>query len=432
MRTLLALFICYYILRFGAATEELECPKISNGYYPHCRCKHGPAYDNETNTCPNPECPVNESVGIYPNCVCEKKNFGYSATLNECFRVCPENSSGYWPKCNCDSDGDTFSKELFRCIACPEDSTGQYPDCNCDSDSAIYTSHNNECKESKPKCPFNGEYPNCTCEGTTIYNEITNLCQCPYGSIGYYPHCNCAEGFTFDDINKSCQRCPDESDGVYPNCVCVDQNSTYVRDLNPCNISPGNCLAAEKYVICDCKHPAQSNFHLYGQANICVGCPERSAGVYPHCKCENGYFSQTLRKCIECPADATGLYPECKCDDERLAFSPYINECYRKCPENSSGIRPNCRCDSGYYYDDSDFACKSGIGRLCPFDSIGIGPDCLCVREFYKFDSSFWSCQVGGVHYIFGSSNFCPRNNGKWPQCGALIDFKVLTTLVGR
>ncbi|XP_037031076.1 multiple epidermal growth factor-like domains protein 10 [Bradysia coprophila] len=424
MLSLLAFIICYNILSIGAANEELECPKISDGYYPDCRCKHGPAYDNKTNTCPNPECPVNESVGIYPNCVCQEKNFDYSATFNECFRVCPENSSGYWPKCICDYDGHTFSKELFKCIACPANSTGQYPDCNCEIDGAIFNSFGNVCKEPKP-CPHNGEYPNCTCEGNAFYNDVTYKCQCPYGGIGIYPNCKCAEGSTYHEVSTSCKRCQLESVGVYPNCVCVSHNSTYVRDSNSCYTCPANSTG--KYPNCDCEHPLQ----YVQEDNICAGCPEKSAEVYPRCKCDNGYFSKTLRKCIECPTDATGLYPACKCDDIHLLFSPFVNKCYRKCPDNSYGIRPQCTCDSGYYYDDSDFACKSVMGRICPFDSIGIGPDCLCVKKKHKFYSSYWFCLPEGAGFQLGPSNFCPRNNGRWPQCNALVDFKVLASSLG-
>lgn len=91
-------------------------------------------YDKATNTCPNPECPALKSTGIYPNCTCNQKNFDYSIYLNECFRVCPDQSSGYWPKCDCDVDRHVFDTFLFKCIACPLDSIGIYPNCSCGED----------------------------------------------------------------------------------------------------------------------------------------------------------------------------------------------------------------------------------------------------------------------------------------------------------
>lgn len=94
-----------------------ECPSISDGYPPNCMCRYGPAYDNETNMCPNPECPT-ESVADpdHPKCTCTKKNFAYSTYLNECFRVCPENSNGYWPNCICDDKLASFDKSTFFII----------------------------------------------------------------------------------------------------------------------------------------------------------------------------------------------------------------------------------------------------------------------------------------------------------------------------
>lgn len=96
----------------GILCEEFTtCPAISVGYPPDCICKHGPAYDNTTNTCPNPECPpASIAKPAYPKCTCTEKNFDYSAYVNECFRVCPKNSTGYWPNCICDDELATFDR----------------------------------------------------------------------------------------------------------------------------------------------------------------------------------------------------------------------------------------------------------------------------------------------------------------------------------
>lgn len=60
-----------------------------------CDCKYGIKYDNVTNTCLNPVCPTDvATTGVFPHCKCTEKNYEYSSYLNECFRVCPENSTG--------------------------------------------------------------------------------------------------------------------------------------------------------------------------------------------------------------------------------------------------------------------------------------------------------------------------------------------------
>lgn len=93
-----------------------KCPSISTAIStsPYCECRYGPAYDPITNTCPKPECPP-ESIAepAYPNCTCTEVNFSYSEYLNECFRVCPENSRGYWPNCICDDKLAVFNKSMW-------------------------------------------------------------------------------------------------------------------------------------------------------------------------------------------------------------------------------------------------------------------------------------------------------------------------------
>lgn len=88
------------------------CPSISEGDYPpNCRCRYGGMYDPETNSCPNPECPVNSvDQHSYPNCTCIGKNKEYNTNLNECVLTCPENSTGRFPDCKCDDESESFNK----------------------------------------------------------------------------------------------------------------------------------------------------------------------------------------------------------------------------------------------------------------------------------------------------------------------------------
>lgn len=89
------------------------CPSISSVSFeaPYCKCRYGPDYDVTTNTCPDASCPTKSiAEPSYPNCTCTEVNFSYSEYTNDCFRVCPENSSGYWPNCECDDKLAGFDK----------------------------------------------------------------------------------------------------------------------------------------------------------------------------------------------------------------------------------------------------------------------------------------------------------------------------------
>lgn len=463
-------------MRIGTAEESetfLECPTISNGSPPYCECKYGPKYDEVTNTCPNPVCPLYDSTGIYPNCTCLHKNFDYSIYLNECFRVCPEDSSGYWPNCDCDTDGYVFVKSRFECVTCPLGSTGQYPDCDCGEDSAMYNSYDNSCDKCENES-F-GIYPNCSCSDGNFYDSYVRGCvlpyseqpiyelvdhnnmvdkygldgenagenndyttmstsfnnyvpQCPYESIGVYPKCVCEGNSTYREFENLCIQCPLNSLGVYPNCIC-ETNGTYIIDQNFCYTCPSDSTG--EYPNCSCTHP----FQYVMDGNICFGCPANRSGIYPNCECKNGFFSKVLNRCIECPENSIGFYPDCKCKDQGFIFSAFINMCYIMCPDNSSGIHPHCNCDGEQFYDE--FMCKSNVGRKCPVDSIGIGPDCLCMREKFVFDSFYWSCMQAGVVIVAGGgggfkgSAACPDNSGKWPQCDASIERNTLISLIG-
>lgn len=109
---------CVLCLLFvgGSCDEFWECPTISEGYPPDCMCRYGPDYDNTTNVCPNPECPTASTPeSTYPDCTCIEKNFAYISYTNDCFQVCPENSTGYWPSCKCDDEYAGFDKSaLFK------------------------------------------------------------------------------------------------------------------------------------------------------------------------------------------------------------------------------------------------------------------------------------------------------------------------------
>lgn len=102
----------------SVSCEEFEeCPTISQGYPPFCVCRYGPEYDNTTNTCPKPECPTASiAQPSYPNCTCVEKNSAYSFYINDCFQACPENSTGFWPSCDCDDKSATFDKSRLLIV----------------------------------------------------------------------------------------------------------------------------------------------------------------------------------------------------------------------------------------------------------------------------------------------------------------------------
>lgn len=109
------LIVCVFCFVIAQVSCQ-KCPPTSDGYYPpHCTCKHGPSYDIATNTCPKPECPPDSvAQSAYPKCNCTEKNFDFSAYINECFRVCPPHSNGYWPNCICDDKLARFDKSMFE------------------------------------------------------------------------------------------------------------------------------------------------------------------------------------------------------------------------------------------------------------------------------------------------------------------------------
>lgn len=87
------------LLSFAPNTlaDESSCPSIADGSHPYCECRYGDKYDIETHQCPNPQCPTNSTTeSKFPDCDCSGvgKNYDYSTYLNECFLVCPENSTG--------------------------------------------------------------------------------------------------------------------------------------------------------------------------------------------------------------------------------------------------------------------------------------------------------------------------------------------------
>lgn len=114
----IAISVLSLLIAHVSCEEFNLCPSISQGYPPYCACRHGGAYDNVTNTCLDPECPAASiAEPAYPNCTCTEPNFAYTAYVNECFRVCPENSTGYWPDCTCDNEFAIFDKStLIRAI----------------------------------------------------------------------------------------------------------------------------------------------------------------------------------------------------------------------------------------------------------------------------------------------------------------------------
>ncbi|XP_031635844.1 laminin subunit gamma-1-like [Contarinia nasturtii] len=449
--------VCVLCLLFvvGSCDEFWECPTISEGYPPNCVCRYGSNYDNMTNTCPNPNCPTASTAeSSYPNCICTQPNFAYSAYINDCFRVCPEHSTGHWPTCKCDEKFAIFDKSTFKCLTCPADSEkGQlYPDCDCGK-TGTYDSYRNECM----KCPIEdsiGIYPNCSCiHKNATFNELRNICefcvdgssgkipkcvcnngaeynmyanfceQCPYGSEGIFPNCQCSNGGLFNGYY--CENCPWGAMGQYGNCSCGG-TQTYDKENNTCNECPSNSTGT--HPSCMCNEPNQYD----KEANECLQCPVNSNGTYPNCECNNGLFAKSYRKCIECPINSTGIYPECECELENHVFSAYINECYVECGSESIGLHPRCRCEKpGFYYVPEEFTCKSIVGRECPIASIGLGPDCLCVQQKFAFNIVSWRCEIEDVHFAHYPSQFCPSGDYRWPQCPVTIDRNALLSLVG-
>lgn len=87
------------------------CPSISEGVFPNCKCRYGETYDNVTYSCSNSQCPENTTIdSIYPKCKCMKKNHHYNEYLNECYLICPEDSTGYFPDCKCNDKIKGFNK----------------------------------------------------------------------------------------------------------------------------------------------------------------------------------------------------------------------------------------------------------------------------------------------------------------------------------
>lgn len=110
------------------------------------------------------------TVGFYPKCECEQKNYGYSEKhiyVRDCIPLCPSISDGNHPNCSC-----------------------RYGD--------AYDTLRNSCPN--PICPKNTStdsmYPKCKCIGKNYeYNEYLNECylDCPEDSIGYFPNCKCED-----------------------------------------------------------------------------------------------------------------------------------------------------------------------------------------------------------------------------------------------
>lgn len=90
---------------------KLMCPSISEGVFPNCTCRYGRTNDDVMNLCPNPQCPKNSTAdSIYPNCECKGTNYKYNEHLNECYLVCPEESTGVFPNCKCNNEIEGFNK----------------------------------------------------------------------------------------------------------------------------------------------------------------------------------------------------------------------------------------------------------------------------------------------------------------------------------
>lgn len=125
-----------------------RCPPNAIGLYGDCKCIGQGTYLKEINRCRS--CPekrlfqneyffVNflnlnrlnspisihlQSIGKYPNCVCEESLF-YDIEKNECVG-CPEGTTGLFPNCHCHNETAVFVPPWRSCRECPENSTGYY------------------------------------------------------------------------------------------------------------------------------------------------------------------------------------------------------------------------------------------------------------------------------------------------------------------
>lgn len=70
------------------------------------------------------------------------------------------------------------------------------------------------------------------------YNKFLNYCeQCPFGSTGVHPNCECSDGGLFNGYY--CKNCPFGSTGPYGNCNC-EGNQSYDENRNGCYECPSN------------------------------------------------------------------------------------------------------------------------------------------------------------------------------------------------
>ncbi len=142
------------LIVLSAFTMSLQLPADQHD------CEYDTKFNPPIKNCSDIICPK-DSIGIYPDCNCTAMNFDYSVYLNKCFRVCPDNSTGYWPNCNCFRGG--FDKANFECVECPSStSSGIYPNCVCDDENSRFNAYKHYCET----CPLDssGTVPNCVCD----------------------------------------------------------------------------------------------------------------------------------------------------------------------------------------------------------------------------------------------------------------------------
>lgn len=189
------------------------CPSISDGVYPECKCRHGKSYDNETNSCPDPQCPLNTTVdSVYPKCKCLGKNREYNAHLNECYLVCPEDSIGFFPECQCNdrlsgfNKGNQFLGFFFASYCC-----------------IVWSQQHN--KAAKSGIKRNQE--ECV-RMFSLFPDLFECMRCPAGSTcnSIYPNCKTETiaNATYDLLYNEFRVCHSGSHGKYPDCTCENGN----------------------------------------------------------------------------------------------------------------------------------------------------------------------------------------------------------------
>ena len=162
--------------------------------------------------------------------------------------------------------------------------------------------------------------PGCTCTVSVINNR------CVYTTTPQQGYSLTSGDGTNNPVCQQETQCPDGSTGTPPNCNCNPPKTRYVQETNSCE------CPEDKPVFRD------------GQCIAETQCPDGSTGTPPNCNCKSPktrYVQETNScacpedkpsfdggQCIaKCPDDATGTYPNCKCKDSKKIYDKNKNQC---------------------------------------------------------------------------------------------------------